>query len=57
MRKVPGFDDQKPMTISERQVQSFILIRANAIRAFNALGKLAGDEKMLPPPEIGGDER
>jgi hypothetical protein len=56
MRKAPGFDDQKPMTISERQAHNFILIRANAIRAFNALGKLADDEEELPPsdpPEIG----
>jgi hypothetical protein len=47
MRKAPGFDEHKPMAITEERASNLNLIRVNAIQAFNALGKLADDKEQL----------
>ena len=60
IRRSPRYDEAKPMSIGNGQVPSLIVIRANAIRAFNALGKLADDEEEMPssdPPEAGDMQR
>jgi hypothetical protein len=50
MHKAPGFDEHKPMAITEGHASNLNRIRVNAIDAFNALGKLADDHEELPLP-------
>lgn len=51
MHKTPGFDEHKPMAITKEAAEKFTSIRADVIRAFEALEKLADDEGEIPPSE------
>jgi|ERR1700722_5325235 len=56
MRTAPTYDPARPLQINMSVGTNMINLRANAIRAFNALADLAEDDEKLSlsdPPEIG----
>lgn len=56
MRKAPTTDPTAPRRITRDSATNILNLRANAIRAFNALGPLADDDEQLSlsnPPGIG----
>jgi hypothetical protein len=56
IRKTPHWDGTQPLTVSRESAARIILMRADIILAFNALGALADDSEetaLTDPPAIG----
>jgi hypothetical protein len=51
MLKLGGDDRNDPFTLGHQSAESMLTMRANAVRAYNALGPLSDEDEVLSPDD------